>query len=159
AGIEQHYPTANDRKGVFQFEVVEDGALGDNILEQGAQVGDVPLAVAQLINEAVLGFNGRDMKGLIESTVGGADAQAGVEDQQGLTHRVHDVLGVGFDGLQIRLGAPPRGHVLLVQGEVLNILKRWLQFHWRQPLSWENNSYAQHSIPNDFRRLDAVAAG
>ena len=131
AGIEQHYPTANDRKGVFQLEVVEDGALGDNILEQGAQVGDVPLAVAQLVNEAVLSLNGRDVKSLIESTVGGPDAQAGVEDQQGLTHRVDDVLGVGFDGLQIRLGAPPLGHVFHVQGEVLNILNRWLQFHRR----------------------------
>ena len=56
AGIEQHHPAADHREGVLQLEVVEDGALGDDILEQGPQVGDVPLAVAQLVDEAALGL-------------------------------------------------------------------------------------------------------
>ena len=121
AGVEQHHPAADDREGVLQLEVVEDGALGDDVLEQGPQVGDVPLAVAQLVDEAVLGLLGRDVKGLVEGAVGGADAQGGVEDQQRLAHRIHDVLRVGFDGLQIRLGAPPLGHVFHGQDQQLAV--------------------------------------
>ena len=97
AGVEQHHPASDDREGVLELEVVEDGTLGHNILEQCPQVGDVPLAVAQFVNQAVLGFRGRDVKGLIESSVGGPDAQGGVEDRQRLAHGVDDVLGVGFD--------------------------------------------------------------
>ena len=124
AGIEQHHPAANDRKGVLELKVVEDGTLGDNILQQGPQVGDVPLAVAQLVNEAVLGFFRRDVKGLIESAVGGPDAQGGVEDQQRLTHRIDDVLGVGFDGLQVCLGAPPLRHVFHGQDQQFPVVAR-----------------------------------
>ena len=124
AGIEQHHPAANDREGVLELKVVEDGTLGDNVFEQRPQVGDVPLAVAQLVNQAVLGLFGRDVKGLIEGAVGGPDAQGGVEDQQGLAHRVDDVLGVGFDGLQVRLGAPPLGHVFHGQDQQFAVVAR-----------------------------------
>ncbi len=110
AGVEQHHPAADHREGVLQLEIVEDGTLGDDVFEQRPQVGDVPLAVAQLVNEAVLGLFGGDVKGLIESAVGGADAQGGVEDQQRLAHRIDDV-----------------------QGVVLNILDQWLRFHPQQP--------------------------
>ena len=43
-------------KVVLQLKVIEDRALGDNIFQQRPQVGNVPLAVAQLVNQAVLGF-------------------------------------------------------------------------------------------------------
>ena len=112
AGVEQHHPAADGREGVLELEVVEDGALGDDVLEQGPQVGDVPLAVAQLVDEAALGLRGRDVERLVEGAVGGPDAQRGVEDQQGLAHRVHDVLGV-----------------------VLNILDQWLSSHRGPPPS------------------------
>ena len=95
-----------DREGVFQLEIVEDGTLGNHVFEQRPQVGDVPLAVAQLVNEAVLGFFGRDVKGLIEGAVGGSHAQGGVEDQKGLAHRIDDV-----------------------QGVVLNIFDQWFSRH------------------------------
>jgi hypothetical protein len=44
--------------GVLQLEVVEHRAGGDDVLEQPAQGGDVPLAVAQLVDEAALGLAG-----------------------------------------------------------------------------------------------------
>ena len=110
AGVEQHHPAADGREGVLELEVVEDGALGDDVLEQGPQVGDVPLAVAQLVDEAALGLRGRDVERLVEGAVGGPDAQRGVEDQQGLAHRVDDVLGV-----------------------VLNILDQWFSSHRGPP--------------------------
>ena len=103
ASVEQHHATPDDREGVLQLKVVEDGALGNDVFEQRPQVGDVPLAVAQLVNQAVLGFFGGDVKGLIESAVGGADAQGGVEHQQRLAHRVDDVLGVRFDVFNKRI--------------------------------------------------------
>ena len=102
AGVEQHHPAADGREGVLQLEVVEDGALGDDVLEQGPQGGDVPLAVAQLVDEAVLGLLGGDVEGLVEGAVGGPDAQGGVEDQQGLAHRVDDVLRVVLNILDQR---------------------------------------------------------
>ena len=110
ASVEQHHPAADDREGVLELEVVEDRALGDDVLEQGPQVGDVPLAVAQLVDESALGLIGRDVKRLVEGAVGGADAERGVEDQQGLAHRVNNVLGV-----------------------VLNILNEWCSFHTYHP--------------------------
>ena len=85
---------ADHRERVLQFEVVEHGAGGDDVFEQGAQVGDVPLAVAQFVDEPALGLTGRDVERLVEGAVGRADAQGGVEDEERLADRVHDVLCV-----------------------------------------------------------------
>ena len=74
AGVEQHHPTPDSRERMLELEVVEDRALGDDILEKRPQVGDIPLAVAQLIDQAVFGLLGRDLEGLIEGIVGGPDA-------------------------------------------------------------------------------------
>ena len=49
------------------------------------------------------------MKGLIEGAVGGLDAQRGVEHQERLAHRVHDVLGVVLDILNERFSPLIRG--------------------------------------------------
>ncbi len=95
-------PAADRGEGVFQFEIVEDGTLGDDVFEQPPQGGDVPLAVAQLVNKAPFGLRGRDVERLVEGAVGGLDAERGVEDQQGLADRVHDVLGVVLDVLDQR---------------------------------------------------------
>ena len=105
AGIQQHHPASDDREIVLQLEVVKDRTFGNNIFQQSPQVGDVPLAVAQLVNQAVFSFFGRDLKGLIEGPVAGSHAQGRVENQEGFAHRIDDVLGVGFDGFQVGLGA------------------------------------------------------
>src|SRR5688500_4389966 len=101
-GVEQHHPSADGWEGVRKLEIIEDGTFGNNILKQSPQIWDIRLTVAELVDQAVLGFCGRDVKRLIESAIGGSDAQCGVEDQQRLSHRIDDVLSVGFDGLQIR---------------------------------------------------------
>ncbi len=36
AGIEQHHPAADDRKGVLQLEVVEHGTFGNDVFEQSS---------------------------------------------------------------------------------------------------------------------------
>src|SRR5437763_5571160 len=97
AGVEQHHATPDDREGMLQLEIVKDGPRGNNIFEKCAQSRNVPLAVTQLVNEAVLGLVGRDVKSLIEGAVGASDTQGGVQHQQWLAHRVYDVLRVRFD--------------------------------------------------------------
>ena len=124
AGVQQHHPAADRREGVLQLEVVEDRARGDDVLEERPQVGDVPLAVAQLVDQPALGLAGRDVERLVEGAVGRPHPQRGVEDQQRLPHRVHDVLRVGLDGLQIRLGASPLGDVLHGQDQELAVVAR-----------------------------------
>ena len=56
--VEQHDPASDDREGVLELEVVEDGAHGDDVFEQRAQIGDVPLPVAELVDQLVLGLFG-----------------------------------------------------------------------------------------------------
>ena len=79
---------------MIELKVVEDGTLGDDVFKQGPQVGDVPLAVAQLINETAFGLHGRNVERLVKRAVGGLDAQRGIQNQQGLAHRVDNVLSV-----------------------------------------------------------------
>ena len=110
ARVEQHHASANHRKGVVQLEIVEDGAFGDDILEQRPQVGDILLAVAELVDQAALSFRGRDVKCLVEGAIGGPDAQRRIQNQQGLAHRVDDVLSV-----------------------VLNIFHEWAWFYHGHP--------------------------
>ena len=76
AGVQEHHPPADDRERVLELEIVEDGTLGDNVLEQRPQVGDVPLAVAQLVDETVLGLLGRDVKGLVEGAISNTQRNA-----------------------------------------------------------------------------------
>jgi hypothetical protein len=64
----------DDRESMFQLKVVEDGACGNNVFEECPKGGDIPLAVAQLIKEPVLGFFGKDLKSLIKGAVRGSDA-------------------------------------------------------------------------------------
>src|SRR5204862_900863 len=94
---QQHDPPADEREVVFELEVVEDGALWNDVFQQRAQSGNVPLTVAELVDQSVLGFIRRDMKGLVKGTVRGVNAETAVEDQQRLANGVHDILGVGFD--------------------------------------------------------------
>ena len=97
AGVEQHHAAPDDREGVLQLEVVEDGTRRNDVFEECPQGGNVPLAVAQFVNEVVLRLFGRDLKRLIEGAVGASDAQGGIQHQERLAHRIHDVLRVRFD--------------------------------------------------------------
>lgn len=54
----------------------------EHVLEKREQLGDVPLAIAELVDEAALRLRRPDTYGLIERGAGGAYAQVRVEDQQ-----------------------------------------------------------------------------
>src|ERR1700688_3337206 len=97
AGVEQHHPASNDRKVMRPLKIVKDRTQGNNFFKKGAQDRNIPLAVAQLVNQTVLGFFERDLKSLVEGAVRGSHAQGGVENQKRLPDRIHDVLGVGLN--------------------------------------------------------------
>ena len=92
SGVEQHHPAADVGKIVFEDEIVEDGASGHDVFEQRAQSRNVPLAIAQLVNETTFGFRLRNAEGLIEGGVCRSHAQSGIEDEQRFTHGIKNVL-------------------------------------------------------------------
>src|SRR5271165_4616458 len=124
ASVEQHHPPSDDREVMFPLKIVEDRTQGNNIFKEVSQNRDIPLAVAQLVNQAVLGFFERDLKSLVEGAIRGSHAQGGVKNQERLAHRIDDVLGVRFDGLQVRLGAPPFRDIFHSQHQQLPVMAR-----------------------------------
>ena len=58
AGVQEHPPPADALEVVRDLEVAERAVLGEDVLEEGPQLGDVPLAVAQLVDEPALGLLG-----------------------------------------------------------------------------------------------------
>ncbi len=103
AGVQQHDPAPDARKDMVDLEVIHGGAVGKDGLQQQPQRRDVPLAIAQVVEQAALGLAGNDLEGLVERTAGRQHAKLGVQHQEGLVDRIHDGLRQGlrvFDGLQ-----------------------------------------------------------
>ena len=72
--------------------------VGIDVFQKCPQRGNVPLPVAQLVDEPVLGLFRRDLERLVESAVRGLRTRKRrVQHQERLAHRVHDVLCVGLD--------------------------------------------------------------
>ena len=65
--------------------------------------GNVPLAVAELVDQLVFGFAGRDMEGLVECAVRALYAEVGVEHQKRLANSIDDILRVRLDVFDERL--------------------------------------------------------
>ena len=103
-GIENHRPFADVLELAFHREVVDLVVPGQDLPKEPAQVGDVPLAVAQLEQEPVFRLLRRGAKRLVERAAGGLDAQVLVQYQQRFAHRCHDALGV-------RVGAFEQVHI------------------------------------------------
>ncbi len=95
AGVEQHGPSPDSREGVFNLEVFNGMAVAQDLGQQRPQLGDVPLTVAQVVDEAALRLFFRGMEVPVEGGVGRPDPQALVEDHERLSQGRNDVLGVG----------------------------------------------------------------
>ena len=91
---------------MFNIVVLEGMVLGQDFLQQRPQAGDVPLAVAQLVDEAAFGLLLGDAEFPVETGVRGPYTQALVEDEERLSQRRDDVVGVGQSGLHLLLGVP-----------------------------------------------------
>jgi hypothetical protein len=82
-------------KLVLNFEVLDRIAVTQNLGKQNPQLRNVPLAVAQLVDEPALRLLLRGMEVPVESDVGGQGSKALVEDQEWLQQGRYDVLGIG----------------------------------------------------------------
>ena len=92
AGIEQERAVAQAGKFVVNLKVMKLAILANDRFEQRPQAGNLPLALAQLVDQPVLGILRIDAKSLIKRTVRPLHAHLGIEHDQRLTHRVHDCL-------------------------------------------------------------------
>ncbi len=101
AGVEQHRALAQLRELMVHLEIIESVILREDFLEQRPQPGNVPLAIAQVVNEPADGFFGRHPKVFIEGAARAAHAQGTVQHQQRLAHRVHG----GLSEVKSRLDA------------------------------------------------------
>jgi hypothetical protein len=90
-------------------------AVAQDLRQQLAQLGDVPLTVAQLVDEAALRLFFRGMEVTVEGSIGRADSQALVEDHEWLSQSRNDALGVVEGVLQFmrQLGSIVRSHLAL----------------------------------------------
>ncbi len=93
ARVQQHDPAAEPRKIMVDFEAVHGGVLGDDGLHQHAQRRDIPLPVAQAVEQGADGLFGVDCEGLVERAAGGQHPELGVQNDEGLVDGVHDRLG------------------------------------------------------------------
>src|SRR6185503_2756676 len=69
SAIQQHHAAPDNRERVLELEVVEDRACWNDVLEKRAEGRDVPLAVAQLVDQLVFGFDCGDVEGFVESAI------------------------------------------------------------------------------------------
>lgn len=67
--------------------------LGYDFFQQQSKPWNVPLAIAQLVEQPALGVLGADLENRIERAARGDHAQILVEHQNGLVHRVDNRLG------------------------------------------------------------------
>ena len=95
AGVEEHDAPTQVRELVLDLVALDRQALGDHRLEQVAQIGDVPLPIAELVERPADGLVATDLEGLEERAAGGHDAEIAVEHEQGLAHGVDDALRQG----------------------------------------------------------------
>jgi hypothetical protein len=93
AGVQQHGALAQAREVVLDLEAVHRRVFRDDGLEQDPKGGDVPLPVAQVVEQAAHGVLRIDLKDLVEGTAGRQDDEAPVQHQKRLVDRIDDRLG------------------------------------------------------------------
>ncbi len=104
--IEEHGPFADVGKFMLNLVAFKLPVLGRDLLKQSAQAGNIPLAVAQCVEQPSLRLLAVHSKSHVEGAAGRDDAQVTVEHQRGFAHRIDD-------GLRKRERANARALVLL----------------------------------------------
>ena len=94
ARIEQHHLAADRREYMIDFEAFEEGVLRQNLLEELAQIGYVPLPVAEAVHRLPFRLAQLDLKDLIERLIGEDHAEILIEDEYRLAHDVDHRLDV-----------------------------------------------------------------
>ena len=94
AGVEQHGAAANLLEVVGDLKVIKETVVPDDVLQELAQPGDIPFAVAHLVNQTAFGFRLRKLEGLRERFASRDHAQIGAQHQHRIARRADDRLGV-----------------------------------------------------------------
>jgi hypothetical protein len=90
--IEQHGAPADVGELVLDLVAVHDKLLRQDFFQQHPQRGDVPLAVAQRVQQPALRILRVGAEGVVERAAGGDDAQVLIQDKEWLAHGVDDGL-------------------------------------------------------------------
>ena len=93
-GVQQNGLAADIEEIVFDFVAVEHRVVQQDIFKEVPQLGDVPLPVAEVVDEVPDGLLGGDPEGIVKAVVGGENLQVGIEHDQRFADGFHDVLGV-----------------------------------------------------------------
>ena len=84
---------------------------GRTLREQATQIRNVPLAVAEVVDQAPLGLGRLDLEGIVEGAIGGLYPEILVQDQEWLADSVDDLLGQLLLMLQQPPAAPLLRHI------------------------------------------------
>ena len=82
------------RKRVHDLEVVEGRVVREHLLQEVPQGGNVPLAIAHVVESVRLRLLRRDLEALIKKPIGHEHVQRGVQYHERDPHRVHNAHGV-----------------------------------------------------------------
>ena len=77
-GVEQYDFAADIEENVVDLIAVEHRCIGEDVLEKHPQLGDIPLPVAEVVDEIADGFLGRHLEGLVEAGIGRDNPQLGI---------------------------------------------------------------------------------
>ena len=114
-GVEPHRLLADAVELALDREAVELVVARENLLQQPAQLGTVPVTVAQLVQQPAFRFLARHLESPVKRVVGRPQAEFGIEHDERLADRRHDALGV-------LLGALHRVHIDEQQDHAVNLV-------------------------------------
>src|SRR5580692_5813549 len=89
--IEQHHPSSNRREDAVHFEGLDRVTFRKDGFDQGAQLGNVPLSVAELIELAADRVLRSDYECVAKGTAHKPDGQVGIEHEQAFTDRLYEI--------------------------------------------------------------------
>ena len=94
--IEQHHPSSNRRKHAVYFKGLDRRMFGKDGFDQGAQLGIIPLSVAELVELQADRFLWGGCECVAKGTVRKLDRQVGIEHKQAFTDRLYEIQWVDF---------------------------------------------------------------
>jgi hypothetical protein len=111
ASVEQHGASADTWKLVSDLEIIEGTVLGQDVFQQLAQPGNIPLVVANVVNQPPFGLHWLNFECSVKRLISRIDSQVGTQDDQRVEGRADDTFGI----------VPLTGEGLLVELEVIDL--------------------------------------
>src|SRR5450432_3154884 len=102
-GIEQHDLVPNGGKEMFDLVIHEGVIGGEQFHQQRSQGGNVPLALSQLKDPAVLCLRRLDLEMVVEGLIRVYNAQVIIQNEEWLADRLHNRVREVSRILQLRV--------------------------------------------------------